>query len=373
MITGFNTDVEYEGVTYHVQTEDKGVETPLILSLVYDRGTILASKRSPYEDLLKGEFSEKTLAERLQKQHKLICAAVRGGRLEDLKKMTVKDSAARKTELQEPKTVTENSLTKNSKAEISQPANSRTEIKTAETVQPAVTVKTAPSVPPPQTDSPIKTVPAAIKSAQPDLPISTAEQISRKLAEKIDHAKAKVAQNVVFDEKKIQSGHHENNFSHAPENLPIPKPLPVENRHLLSENIDVSVDDLIVEAFEVTEADIVLEAEAVAVIGDFTDISKKSPEIGLLNETEFKGGDRKTVSIIVWRGTREDGIADAQIMVKVLGSSFRPMIFHARSDANGVATVHLQLPHFRSGRAAILIRAITGGEEIEMRRVISHG
>ena len=34
MITGFNTDVPYDGVTYHVQTEDKGLETPLILSLV---------------------------------------------------------------------------------------------------------------------------------------------------------------------------------------------------------------------------------------------------------------------------------------------------------------------------------------------------
>ena len=41
VITGFNTDIEYQGVTYHVQTEDKGVKTPLILSLVYNRGTIL--------------------------------------------------------------------------------------------------------------------------------------------------------------------------------------------------------------------------------------------------------------------------------------------------------------------------------------------
>lgn len=81
MITGFNTDIEYQGITYHVQTEDKGVATPLILSLVYDRGTILASKRSPYDDLLVEGFDEKALTERLQKQHKLICAAVRSGRI----------------------------------------------------------------------------------------------------------------------------------------------------------------------------------------------------------------------------------------------------------------------------------------------------
>ena len=95
MITGFNTDIEYEGVTYHVQTEDKGLETPLILSLVYDRGTILASKRSPYEDLL-NNFDENVLIERLQKQHKLICAAIRGGRIEDLKRMTMRESASKK-------------------------------------------------------------------------------------------------------------------------------------------------------------------------------------------------------------------------------------------------------------------------------------
>jgi len=95
VITGFNTDVEYEGVTYHIQTEDKGMETPLILSLVYNRGTILASKRSPYDDLLSSKLDENILAARLQKQHKLICAAVRAGRIEDLKRMTMKDSAAK--------------------------------------------------------------------------------------------------------------------------------------------------------------------------------------------------------------------------------------------------------------------------------------
>ena len=96
MITGFNTDVDFQGVTYHVQTEDKGLATPLILSLVYNRGTILASKRSSYSDLLGKEFDEKILTERLQKQHNTICAAIRVGRIEELKEMTAKDSAARR-------------------------------------------------------------------------------------------------------------------------------------------------------------------------------------------------------------------------------------------------------------------------------------
>lgn len=87
MITGFNTDVEYDGVVYHVQTEDKGLESPLILSLVYAGGAILASKRSRYEDLIASGFSEEVLAERLKRQHRLICAAIHAGRLDDLKRM----------------------------------------------------------------------------------------------------------------------------------------------------------------------------------------------------------------------------------------------------------------------------------------------
>ncbi len=87
MITGFNTDIEYAGVVYHVQTEDKGLNSPLILSLVYSGGAILASKRSPYQDLIAAGFNEGTLAERLKRQHLLICAAIKAGRIDELKRM----------------------------------------------------------------------------------------------------------------------------------------------------------------------------------------------------------------------------------------------------------------------------------------------
>jgi hypothetical protein len=90
VISGFNTDIEYEGVVYHVQTEDKGVNSPIILSLVYTGGTILASKRTPYNDLVEAGYDERVLTERVHRQHKLICAAIKAGRLDDLKKMSGK-------------------------------------------------------------------------------------------------------------------------------------------------------------------------------------------------------------------------------------------------------------------------------------------
>ena len=103
MITGFNTDIEHDGVVYHVQTEDKGLDTPLILSLVYAGGTILASKRSPYKDLIAEGFSDELLAERLKRQHRLICAAIHSGRIDDLKKMTraAKEGTARESAVEE--------------------------------------------------------------------------------------------------------------------------------------------------------------------------------------------------------------------------------------------------------------------------------
>ena len=94
MITGFNTDIEFDGVIYHVQTEDKGLDTPLILSLVYVGGAILASRRATYHDLISAGFDPLVLAERLQRQHKLICAAVKAGRIEDLKRLSRRDSEA---------------------------------------------------------------------------------------------------------------------------------------------------------------------------------------------------------------------------------------------------------------------------------------
>ena len=73
-----------------MQTEDKGLDSPLILSLVYSGGAILASKRSRYEDLIASGFDEEVLIKRLKRQHRLICAAISAGRLEELKKMNAR-------------------------------------------------------------------------------------------------------------------------------------------------------------------------------------------------------------------------------------------------------------------------------------------
>lgn len=309
MITGFNTDIEYQGVTYHVQTEDKGVATPLILSLVYDRGTILASKRSPYDDLLAEGFDEKVLTERLQKQHKLICAAVRAGRIEDLKRMTMKESALKQKGLVAQK-----------------------EVRTAAEKKDAPAAKKA-------------SAPSALKEKTPVAEKSFDE---KPLAEPVVAPAA---------EEKIDAR--------------IPKP---KDELVWDIPIDV-LEEPIIEEVRIVEEETILPAEAVEIVTDF---AKNEPEgenlkIELMNDVAFRGGERKTISILVRRGNSEEGLGGAHVLVKIIGSSFRPLIFHARTDSQGVAIVHLQLPHFKQGRAAVLVKAMSEGEETELRRVILQG
>jgi hypothetical protein len=82
LITGFNTDVKYKGVIYHVQTEDKGTTNPLIETLIYKGGEILGSRRLPYSDLVKGPEDEATITKLMEDQHKGMIMEIKRGRFE---------------------------------------------------------------------------------------------------------------------------------------------------------------------------------------------------------------------------------------------------------------------------------------------------
>lgn len=80
MIMGFNTDIKYEGVVYHIQTEprkDAGIDTT-----VYDRGAVIHKFKSSYQDLLDSpDFSDEKLKQRLEAQHRQIIANLRAGEI----------------------------------------------------------------------------------------------------------------------------------------------------------------------------------------------------------------------------------------------------------------------------------------------------
>lgn len=91
MLTGFNTDIEYEGTTYHVQTEDRGGKNPLIESLIYVGGEILASRRTEYRNLLEAGADENAIRILMERQHRAIVEAIRSGRLDLLTQPAASD------------------------------------------------------------------------------------------------------------------------------------------------------------------------------------------------------------------------------------------------------------------------------------------
>jgi len=80
MVTGFNTDVQHGGKTYHVQTEDKGLQNPIIETLIYVGGEILAVRRTSYADLLSKGVGQKEISERIETQHNRMIVDIREGR-----------------------------------------------------------------------------------------------------------------------------------------------------------------------------------------------------------------------------------------------------------------------------------------------------
>ena len=285
MITGFNTDIEHDGVIYHVQTEDKGLDSPIILSLVYTGGTILASKRSPYEDLIAEGFSDEVLAERLKRQHRLICAAIHSGRIDDLKKMSGRGKATSQREVVEP-TATE------------EPAE-------------------------------IETAPATVEE-----PFEIEYwPVSQEWTPPPPHADEELA-------AVIEPG-MEPRYEPV-EAIAAPPPEPVVEEEVQPE-----------------------EAVSEPVLEDGLFIT-------ILDDDEFYSGQRYTLRVLVSNRTAGDEkpLANVAVSVKVLGTMFRPLIYTLKTESDGVASVSTEIPQFTSGRAAVLVRAVTKEQAAELRRII---
>jgi hypothetical protein len=70
MLVGYNTNVPYKGIVYHVQTEDSGLQKPVVITLLYNKGTILASKKTSYADIANSPSYKERVREIMQEQHK---------------------------------------------------------------------------------------------------------------------------------------------------------------------------------------------------------------------------------------------------------------------------------------------------------------
>ncbi len=92
MIPGFNHNIRYRGVLYHIQTEDSGIENPVVTTLLYRGGTILSSKRTSYSDIVNSDKMEEVVREIMKEQHKLMLFDLKNGVFEKAEKAAVVDT-----------------------------------------------------------------------------------------------------------------------------------------------------------------------------------------------------------------------------------------------------------------------------------------
>lgn len=107
MITGFNTDIEYNEKVYHIQTEDKGLQNPFIESLVYVGGEILACKKTSYAAHVAEGPDEKWIGGLMEHQHRTMIAAIKRGRLAQANDPTETQNAAPRVAAQAARAVEE--------------------------------------------------------------------------------------------------------------------------------------------------------------------------------------------------------------------------------------------------------------------------
>jgi ketol-acid reductoisomerase len=70
MLVGYNTNISYKGDTYHIQTEDSGVKNPVIVTLLYSKGAILASKKTSYSHIIENPDYKEKVKRLMKEQHK---------------------------------------------------------------------------------------------------------------------------------------------------------------------------------------------------------------------------------------------------------------------------------------------------------------
>ena len=83
MVVGFNHNVRYKEQVFHIQTEDSGLKSPHIITLLYVGGTILASKKTSYADISKVDNLEAVVEELMKEQHKEMLRSLKKGEFDE--------------------------------------------------------------------------------------------------------------------------------------------------------------------------------------------------------------------------------------------------------------------------------------------------
>lgn len=342
MITGFNTDVRHGGCVYHVQTEDRGRDHPILESLVYIGGTIVAKKMTPYSDQVSQGATEEAIASLLRKQHQVIIAAIKAGRIEDLVRHSKEDAEGAKAEI---------AKAERAKAEIAKEApigngsGSR--------------------------QDQYASAPVAFEPSRPDnrIPLDNKTPLDNRIP--LDN-KIHRDNKIPLDNKRTEAPPLTVASAAPPDSPSLIRPPPEMRRvsgKLAAAGKSQAIDEPNV-AKPVRGASGKIALNLDQVISDYLKRSSEQGRLDLkvLTPNVFTAGKAISLQVQVTRNGAEEG--DAIVTVKIIGTAFKPQVYMARADKSGVANFNLTLPAFTAGTAAIVIEAQSNKGRGELKHLI---
>lgn len=292
MLTGYNQDVQAGDELLHVQTEDKGRDKALLETLVYRGGTIIAAKRTSYSDQLSaGTLNDDNLGEMLKKQHQIIVAILKAGKVEELVRASQK-AAAKDSADGSP-----------------------------------VPIVAPPPPPPPAPMVEVEEVDVMVVAPEPVEP-------------------------------PVSSESWEPMF---------PQPAPEEPRPVVVPELDAAGRAVI----QRVTGPLTGELDLDKIISDYlqSGLQKEKLRLRLLGRTDFLAGDTVVLQVQATRGTGQP-IESASVVVKVIGTAFKPQIFPGRTDREGIASFNIVLPTFTAGSAAVVVQASSKYGDGEIKHLI---
>lgn len=82
-LSGFNNNVRYRGLRFHIQTEDSGITRPHITTHLFaDGGYVIGSQRTAYMEYVDHPERASIVARMMREQHRAMALALRDGKLD---------------------------------------------------------------------------------------------------------------------------------------------------------------------------------------------------------------------------------------------------------------------------------------------------
>jgi len=79
---GLNTELKYKGATFYIQTQDMGIPTRYVESLIYKSGKLLTSRKTSYLPLLSSPDLNEKINQIIEDQHNAILKEISSGKFD---------------------------------------------------------------------------------------------------------------------------------------------------------------------------------------------------------------------------------------------------------------------------------------------------